>query len=85
MRGLQEKRARLLANLPLEAAVEVLEWQRAGSAQRPHRSEAESSMAPALGQPGPDLAGLQGNCPMQGQAAGSLRRHARAPPQTQNL
>ena len=33
------------------AAVEVFEWQRAGSAQRPHRPETEPSTVPALVQP----------------------------------
>ena len=40
------------------------------SAQRPQRPEAESSTAPAIGQPGPDLPGLELYCPMKWQAAG---------------
>ena len=80
MRGLREQPARVLANRPLEAAGEVFPRERAGSAQRPHRPETEPSTAPALGQPGPDLAGLQGNCLMEGQAAGCLPRHARRLP-----
>ena len=69
----------------LEAAVEVFEWQRAGSAQRPHMPETEPTTDPALGQPSPELAGLQGYCPMQGQAARSLPRYAWEPPQAQHL
>ena len=56
----------------LEEHGEVFQWERAGSAQRPHRPEAEPSMAPALGQPCPDIPGLQGYCPRKGQAAGSV-------------
>ena len=51
--------ARVLANRPLEAAGEVFQRERAGFAQRHHRPEAEPSTAPSLGQPGPDLPGLQ--------------------------
>ena len=56
----------------MEAAGAVFQWEMAGYAQRPHRPEAESSMAPALGQPCPDLPGLQGYCPMKGQSVGSV-------------
>ena len=41
MRGLREQPARVLANRPLEAAVEVFELERDGSAQRPHRPETD--------------------------------------------
>ena len=81
VRGLREQRARLLANRPLEAAGEVFPRERAVSAQRPHRPVAESNTAPAIGQPVPDLPGLQSFCPMKGQAARSVSRHAREPPQ----
>ena len=66
MRGLREQLARLLANRPLEASGEVFQRVRAGSAQRPHRPEAEPSTALALVQSGPDLPGLQWYCPMKG-------------------
>ena len=62
---------------------DVFQRERAGSALRPHRPEAEPSMAPALGQPWPDLPGLQGYCPMKGQAARCVSRHAWGPPQAQ--
>ena len=48
MRGLRQQGARLLANRPLEAAGEVFQRERAGSAQRPQRPEAEPSTAPTL-------------------------------------
>ena len=48
MRGLRVHPARVLANRPLEAAGEVFQRERAGSAQRPQRSEAEPSTAPTL-------------------------------------
>ena len=78
MRGLRVHPARVLANRPLgiasesafEAAVEVFEWQSAGSAQRPHRPETEPSTAPALGQPGPELAGLQPAAQCRGKLRG---------------
>ena len=41
-------------------------YMRAGFAQRPHRPEAEPSTAPSLGQPGPDLPGLQWYCHTKG-------------------
>ena len=67
---------RVLAKRSLEEHGEVFQWERASSAQRPHRPEAEPSMAPALGQPCPDIPGLHGYCPRKRQAAGSVR-HAR--------
>ena len=79
VRGLREQPARVLANQPLEAAGEVFKRESAGSAQRPHRPKAETSTAPALGEPGPDLPGLHWYCPMLGKAAGGVCRHARAP------
>ena len=39
---------RVLPNPPLEAAGDVFQWERASSAQRTQRPEAEPSMAPAL-------------------------------------
>ena len=48
MRGLQVHPVRVLANRPLEAAGEVFQRERAGSAQRSQRSEAEPSTAPTL-------------------------------------
>ena len=48
MRGLRVHPARVLANRPLEAAGEVFQRERAGSAQRPQRPEAEPSTAPTL-------------------------------------
>ena len=39
---------RVLAKRSLEEHGEVFQWERASSAQRPHRPEAEPSMAPAL-------------------------------------
>ena len=51
---------------------EVLQWERAASAQRSHRPEAEPSMDPAVSQPCPDIPGLQGYYPRKGQAAGSM-------------
>ena len=50
----------------LETAGEVFQRERTVSVQRPHRSEAEPSTAPALGLPGPDIPGLQWYCPMKG-------------------
>ena len=79
MHGLRVQPARVLANRPLAAAREVFQRERASSAQRPHRLEAEPSTDAALGQPGPDLPGLQWYCPMKEQVAGSVSRHARAP------
>ena len=79
MRDLREHPARVLANRPLEAAGVVFKRESAGSAQRPHRLMAEPSRAPALGEPGPDLPGLQLYCTMKGKAAGGVCRHARAP------
>ena len=78
-RALWELTAKVLANQPFEAAGEVFQRERAGSAQRPHRPKAEPSTAPALGEHGPDLAGLHWYCPMKGKAAGGVCRHARAP------
>ena len=78
MHGFREQPARVLANWPLEAAGEVFQWERAGSAQRPHRPKSEPSTDPALGEPGSDLPGLQWYCPMKGKAAGGVCRHARA-------
>ena len=66
MRGLRVHPARVLANRPLEAAGEVFQRERAGSAQRPYRSEAGPSTDPALGHPGPDLPGLELYCPVKG-------------------
>ena len=66
MRGLQEQRERLLANRPSEAAGEVFPRERAVSAQRPNRTDAEPSTDPTLGQLGPDFPGLQWYCPMKG-------------------
>ena len=63
---------RVLENWPLEAAGEVFQHERAGSAQRPHRTESEPSMAPALGQPRPDIPGLHCYCPRKRQASGSV-------------
>ena len=60
VRGWREERARVLANRPLEAAGEVFQRERAGFAQRSHRPGAGPSMAPAPGQPCPDLPGLRG-------------------------
>ena len=48
MRGLRQQQARLLANRRFEAAGEVFQRERAGSAQRPQRPEAEPSAAPTL-------------------------------------
>ena len=48
VRSLREEQARLLANRPLGAAGEVFQRERAGSAQRPQRPEAEPSTAPTL-------------------------------------
>ena len=48
MRGLREQPARVLANRPLEAPGEVFQRERAGSAQRSQRSEADPSTAPTL-------------------------------------
>ena len=62
----------MLAKGPLEAAGEVLQRERAASAQRSHKPEAEPSMDPAIGQPCPDIPGLQGYYPRKGQAAGSM-------------
>ena len=64
--------ARVLANGPLERGMEAFQPERAGSAQCPHRTEAEPSMDPALGQTCPDLSGLQGYCPMKRHAGGSV-------------
>ena len=66
MRGWRVHPARVLANRPLEAAGEVFQRERAGFAQRHHRPEAEPSTAPSLGQPGPDLPGLQWYCHKKG-------------------
>ena len=41
MRGLRVQPARVLANRALETAAEVFQRERAGSAQRPHRPEAQ--------------------------------------------
>ena len=84
MRGFREQPARVLANRTLEAAGEVFQWERAGSAQRFHRPEAEPSMAPDLGRPCQDLLGLQGYCLMKGHAVGCVFRYAQAPPQAQH-
>ena len=73
MRGWRLHPARVLAKRPLEAAGEVLQWERASSAQRSHRPEAEPSMDPAVGQPCPDIPGLHGYCPRKGQTVGSVR------------
>ena len=75
---MREHPASVLANKPLEAAGEVFKWERAGSAQRPHRPKADHSRAPALGEPGPDLPGLHWYCPMKGKAARGVCRHARS-------
>ena len=48
MRGLRVHPARVLANRPLAAAGEVFQRERAGSAQRSQRPEAEPSTAPTL-------------------------------------
>ena len=78
MRGLREQPARVLANRPLEAAGKCSTGRGPVLAQRPHRPEAEHSMDPALGQPGPDLPGLELYCPVKGLAAGGMCRYARA-------
>ena len=62
----------MLANPPLEAAGEVFQGEWAGSTLRPHGPEARSPMAPAPGQPCPDLPGIQGYFPMKWQAAGCV-------------
>ena len=63
---------RVLANRPYDPAWEDIQRERASSAQRPHRPEAEPSMAPALGQPYPDIPGLQSYCSKKGKAAVSV-------------
>ena len=80
---LAEEPARVPAKGSLEAAGEVFQRERTGFAQRPHRPEAEPSMAPSLGQPCPDLPGLQWYCPMKEQVVGSVSRHAQVPAQAQ--
>ena len=79
MGALREQPYRVLANRPLEAAGEVFKKESAGSAQRPHRPNAEASTAPALGKPGTEFPGFQWYCTMKGKAAGSVCRHARSP------
>ena len=76
---MREQPVRVLENQPLKADGEVLKWERAGSAQRPHRPKSEHSTAPALGEPGPDLPGLYWYCPMKGKAARGVCRDGRAP------
>ena len=49
--GSSSQPVRVLTNWPFEAAGEIFQRERAASAQRTYRSEAEPSMAPALGQP----------------------------------
>ena len=63
---MRDQPARVLANRPLEAAVEVFKRESAGSAQRPHRLKAEPRRAHALVEPGPDLPGLHMYCPIRG-------------------
>ena len=62
----------MVAHQPLETADEVFQRKRAGCAQRPLKPEAEPSMVPALGEPCPDILGLQGYCPRNGKPAGSV-------------
>ena len=71
--------ARVLANWHFEAAGEVFKWERAVSAQRPHRPKAEHSTAPARGEPGQDIPGLHRYCSMKGMAARGVCRQARDP------
>ena len=54
---------RVLAKRPLEATREVFQWERAASAQRTHRPEAEPIRAPMLGQPVQTFLASRGNAP----------------------